>query len=166
MLFRLSGIPFSDFLHIFGIMRAGYIPHILNSELTKLDVVKALFKSTAAAAVIYAPSVSNLAEELSTYFPCHLAVEADEIPDNVISSNFSATLSNNDTVVIVHTSGSTSGRPKPVRLSQGWFIANAQKQIIRKGSSPIVPRMGSLCHVGQLGCKFSWLLLTLFCTMS
>lgn len=139
-------------------MRAGYIPHILNSKITNLDVVRALFNETSASAIIHVPSLSKCASRLSDQFSCYPALDAEELPeaeedtDNTVSLPSSGSIGFNvdDTVVIIHTSGSIFGRPKLVRLSQKWFQVNVGKLPLVKGGTT-VPRMGSVCHVGQLG---------------
>ncbi|GJJ14663.1 hypothetical protein Clacol_008929 [Clathrus columnatus] len=148
----LPGNSFSDMLHIFGIMKAGYIPHILLSDITNVDVVRTLFKDTNCGAILYTPSASG--EGLSKHFVCHPIMDAEEISEDssvVIPFDSESVLNDEDIVVIVHTSGSTSGRPKIVRLRRKWFEANHRKGIIRKPRSPVIPRLGSFCHIGQLG---------------
>ncbi|GJJ14653.1 hypothetical protein Clacol_008919 [Clathrus columnatus] len=150
----LPGNSFSDMLHIFGIMKAGYIPHILLSDITNLEVVRALFKDTDCGAILYTPSASG--EGLSKDFVCHPIMDTEEIEISedssiVIPFDSESVLNEGDTVVIVHTSGSTSGRPKIVHIRQKWFEANHHKSIMRKPRSPVIPRLGTFSHIGQLG---------------
>lgn len=151
-------MPFSDILHFFGVMRAGYIPHVVNSEITDLDVIQDVFKMTGASAIIYTPQVPASVEGLYKYFPCHLATDAEQIsledgPDE-IKPNDNPMMDDEDVIVIVLTSGSTSGRPKVIHLRRKWFNINSRKRPLKEKSSDIVPRVGSFCHGAQLGCKF------------
>lgn len=150
-------MPYSDLLHIYGVMRAGYVPHILFSEITSLDMMHDLFNQTDARVVIHVPTLS--VEELPKQIPCYLAPDAEEIPeeqcvDAVIPNFDTIVIPDEDIIAIIQTSGSTSGRPKVVRLRQRWFEANSRKLNIREESEIVVPRVGSFCHVGQLLCRF------------
>lgn len=154
-----SGMLYSDFLHIYGIMRAGYVPHILFSEITSLDMMLDLFNQTGARAVIHLPTLP-VSDELSKHIPCYVAPDAEHISegecaDAVVPDFDTIVVPDEDIIAIIQTSGSTSGRPKVVRLRQRWFEANSNKLNIREESEIVVPRVGSFCHAGQM---LSWIM--------
>lgn len=154
-------MSFSDALHIFGVMKAGYVPHILNSEITNLEVVRDIFNQTGAGAIIYTPPAP--VDGLSKDFPCYLAIDTTQISleeeeDKTVSD---IKHKDEDLLLIIHTSGSTSGRPKAIRLRRKWFDANSRKRPLKQDSRDVLPRTGSFCHAGQLICKFVLSVLTL-----
>ncbi|GJJ14652.1 hypothetical protein Clacol_008918 [Clathrus columnatus] len=146
----MAGLTFSDMLHIFGIMRADYVPHLLNSAITNAEVAASFFQETNCGVIIYASQASNSVKNLPEHFVCHPIIDAEEIPENsdVILSYSKSAFDNEEVVMILLTSGSVSGSPKLIRLRRRWFEANSRKRIVQKQKF-VIPRVGSFCHASQ-----------------
>jgi len=115
-----------DVLHIFGVARAGYIPQLFSIRLPNPDVVCELLFQANGKALIYESSFETAVRKCSvtTLLAVDLqtvAVDTTPLPPNV-EPKFGE-----DTVMIFHTSGSTSGSPKLVRCSYKWLDAIVAK---------------------------------------
>ncbi|PCH33828.1 acetyl-CoA synthetase-like protein [Wolfiporia cocos MD-104 SS10] len=152
----LSGLTYVDALHIYGIARAGYIPQLISLRLPSPEVIFELLGLSKGKAVIFDASYDSEALRRAP-LPMHIAVDAREL--DVADSPLPPTLREADPsepIMIFHTSGSTSGRPKLVPCSYAWWAATiAKAQQIMRPKFPHRERhdatvmMGSLCHMGQ-----------------
>ena len=164
-------MTYTDVLHIYGMLRAGYVPQLFSLRLPNPDVVNELLQKAGAKAVIYDISYESAVSAFSV--PVHPATFT-ELPDAdvaILCNTFEPT--DSDIVMIFHTSGSTSGSPKLVRctykwldtiISKAWHTCvpqDATRQDVTvwmyvnphvssnlRMSNYIIPR-GSMCHIGQ-----------------
>lgn len=133
MFARLGGLAYPDVLSIYGVLRAGFIPQLFSLRLPEPDMIYELMHKANAKALIYDRS---LQVDLSRCpVPLHEAIpnSFDEVngdPTPVIPTG-----ADDDTVMIFHTSGSTSGSPKLVPCNYRWFDC-----IIRKAFHAAKPR--------------------------
>ncbi|KAH9947492.1 acetyl-CoA synthetase-like protein [Amylocystis lapponica] len=149
----LGGMTYVDVCHIYGLTRAGYIPQLFSLRLPNPDVIYELLRKSNAKSLIYEPScVPDLS---NSPFPIHVALDvhgmdlrSDPLPRMVEG------IKGSDTVMIFHTSGSTSGRPKVIPCSYSWLHAMVSKsghvtKPINAGRQDVTVWMGSMCHIGQ-----------------
>ncbi|KAI5814903.1 acetyl-CoA synthetase-like protein [Pyronema omphalodes] len=170
----LNGFLYSDYVHIFGISMAGYIPQLFSIRLPNPKTIRLLLEKSGAKAVIMdksfegildghiAPSICELEEYIA-----HQSNSNDEnseslesissSPQNCQDSN--SEISANSTIqdfaqetgrgIIHHTSGSTSGIPKIITSTPQKLHGMVLKSYF--STSPgISTAMGSICHIAQL----------------
>jgi acyl-coenzyme A synthetase/AMP-(fatty) acid ligase len=108
-----------DFLHIYGVSRAGYIPQMFSLRLSSPEVIYELLKKAEAKALIYDLSYESLLNDRP--LPTFPALNAK---DAVLDSGYKLPdipiVSDNDIAFVFHTSGSTSGSPKLVPWTHAW----------------------------------------------
>ncbi|GBE88711.1 acetyl-CoA synthetase-like protein [Sparassis latifolia] len=148
----LGGLSYVDALHIYGMARAGYVPQLFSLRLPNPDVIYDLMRKSNAKSLVYDPTYA--VDLTSSPFPVHPAVDVSSIDlRSAPLPRMIEAIKGTDTIMIFHTSGSTSGCPKLVPCSYFWLNA-----IIHKAgqvSKPISPKqdvtvwMGSMCHIGQ-----------------
>ncbi|KAH9837074.1 acetyl-CoA synthetase-like protein [Rhodofomes roseus] len=151
----LSGMTYVDALHIYGISRAGYVPQLMSLRLPNPDVILELLEQSGGRALIYDTSFSAVVRPGSV--PMHVAVDPRDITvSDVPLPPIEEGSRSEDPVMIFHTSGSTSGRPKLVPCSHSWWanmMAKAATVLRPKRSQPdardVFVWMGSLCHMAQ-----------------
>ena len=108
-----------DAVHIYSIARAGYIPQYFSLRLPNPDIIFELLEKSNGRALIYDPSY---AVSDKPPVPTYTAVDARTLPAAVATLPPNLCSSNgDDTLMIFHTSGSTSGRPKLVPVSYAWW---------------------------------------------
>lgn len=133
---RVGGYTYNDLLHIYGISRAGYIPQLFSLRLPNPEVIFELVHKANAKALVFDPSFESVLA--GSPVPTHLAVDvacidaADELLPRMPD------VSLDDTAMIFHTSGSTSGSPKLVRYSYRWLESAISKS--HKVTTPQDPK--------------------------
>ncbi|GBE77847.1 hypothetical protein SCP_0107290 [Sparassis crispa] len=151
----LGGMTYFDVLHIYGLSRAGYIPQLFSLCLSNPDVIYELLQKSKGKAIIYDSSFHSLL--CHSPVPTHAAVDVDclDVEDTPLPSH-TAKHRGDDTVMIFHTSGSTSGCPKLVSCSYAWWdtIISKAGQVMKpvsheKHRQDVAVWMGSMCHIGQ-----------------
>lgn len=119
-------MSYVDILYIYAIARAGYIPQLFSLRLPNPDVIYELLEKANGRAMIYEP---DLASMLSTC-PCP-AYSAVDLRGVDVDSAFLPPVPHptgaDDIVMIFHTSGSTSGRPKLLPCNYKWLDAMVRK---------------------------------------
>lgn len=122
MLNRLGGLTYVDIVHIYAIARAGYIPQLFSLKLPNPEIIYELLQKANAKALIfeaaYTPDLTNC------HVPTHAATDVrgrDLSGIRVPPMTDLTTVRGTDTVVIFHTSGSTSGCPKLIPCSYSWL---------------------------------------------
>ncbi|KZT07086.1 acetyl-CoA synthetase-like protein [Laetiporus sulphureus 93-53] len=151
----LGGLAYTDAVHIYSIARAGYIPQLFSLKLPNPDVIYELLHKANAKSLIYDSSyVPDLVNcPVTTHAVVH--VRPQDLQDAPLPSMPDlTTVKGTDTVMIFHTSGSTSGSPKLIRCSYSWLntiIAKAGRvsKSIRQTEQDVTVIMGSMCHIGQ-----------------
>jgi acyl-CoA synthetase (AMP-forming)/AMP-acid ligase II len=151
--FRLGGTTYVDALHVYGISRAGYIPQLFSLRLPSPSVIFELIRKADARALIYDASFESVLKDCPV--PTLLASDARDAGD--ISGPVPAlppVVSGDDTVLLLHTSGSTSGMPKLVPWSYAWMNNAIDKlsqyqRVSKLGGQMVNTWVGSVCHAGQ-----------------
>lgn len=117
---RLGGMTYVDAVHIYSIARAGYIPQYFSLRLPNPDIIFELLERSNGRALIYDSSYASVLEHNPV--PTHTAVDVRNLPavEATLPLNRAST-NGDDTLMIFHTSGSTSGRPKLVPVSYAWW---------------------------------------------
>ncbi|RPD54672.1 acetyl-CoA synthetase-like protein [Lentinus tigrinus ALCF2SS1-7] len=148
-----NGMSYVDILYIYAIARAGYIPQLFSLRLPNPDVIYELLEKANGRAMIYEP---DLASMLSTCpCPAYSAVDLRSVEvDNTFLPPVPQPTGADDIVMIFHTSGSTSGRPKLLPCNYKWLDAMVRKSAkvsppLRQTGQDVTVAMGSMCHIGQ-----------------
>jgi acyl-coenzyme A synthetase/AMP-(fatty) acid ligase len=119
-------MTYNDVLHIYGMSRAGYIPQLFSLRLPNPIVIFELLRKANAKALVYDASFASILA--NTPIPTHLAVDIDKIDGVDEPLPEMPTVEHGDqTVFILHTSGSTSGSPKLVPCSATWLDTTVNK---------------------------------------
>ncbi|OSX67394.1 hypothetical protein POSPLADRAFT_1127795 [Postia placenta MAD-698-R-SB12] len=149
----LGGMTYADVLHIYGVARAGYIPQLFSLRLPNPDVVYELLHRAGGQAMIYDSSFASVVRDCPV--PAIVTVDLGAAAvDNVPLPPIPEPLSEEDTAMIFHTSGSTSGSPKLVHCSYKWLDAIVAKgdlisRPFHEDRKDVIVWMGSMCHIGQ-----------------
>ncbi|KAL0567376.1 hypothetical protein V5O48_014614, partial [Marasmius crinis-equi] len=154
----LRGYSYTDVLHIYGLMKAGYVLQTFTVFPSAVEALDPMLKASGARVLIYdeghfgrATSWISTNTQLKLYrsvsaFPA----QSSHIPLPVQSDNHSE----NDIIIIFHTSGSTSG-PKHIPCTYKFIDAIVTKAELT--CVPVGPNVnvnswvGSVCHVGSFG---------------
>lgn len=149
----LGGMTYVDVLHIYSIVRAGYIPQLFSLKLPNPDVIFELLQKSNGKALIYDLTFGTVPAQGSVKTWAAVDARAEEacsVPLPPVEEGRNG----DETLMIFHTSGSTSGRPKLVPCSYSWWDFNMQKA--KRATAPHNPArkdvttwMGSMCHIGQ-----------------
>lgn len=120
-------MTYRDVLHIYGLARANYVPQLVSLRLSNPDVVYELLDRGKARFLIYDESFGAIIADCP--LPRHVAREvgAEEVTDEALLPLLSTQLEPEDTIMIFHTSGSTSGSPKLVPASLRWIDSMIKK---------------------------------------
>ncbi|KAF9266365.1 acetyl-CoA synthetase-like protein [Marasmius fiardii PR-910] len=149
----LGGYKYLDVVHVYSIQRAGYIPHTF-SRLPGIEIVKDLLKASDSKALVRASQFKEVLGSIRG-IPIYDAMtsidsgDVESIPDLPPLQKLTKP---DDLSIIIHTSGSTSGRPKLVRATHRFINALIQKGPVLQGSSSttiIVNWIGNICHAAQ-----------------
>ncbi|OBZ76346.1 hypothetical protein A0H81_03063 [Grifola frondosa] len=147
----MGGVTYVDVLHIYGIARAGYVPQLFSLRMPNPDIIFELLDKSKGAALICDPSYHSTL--LQTSVPAFAALD---VRDATLADTPLPPLehrSGDETVMIFHTSGSTSGRPKLVPCSYAWWdftLAKAEAVMAPKPArAGARTSRGSVCHMGQ-----------------
>ncbi|GJJ14466.1 hypothetical protein Clacol_008730 [Clathrus columnatus] len=149
----MSGLVYRDFVNLFGLMKAGFVPQILNVKIPSIEVAKEYFKQSNITNIIYAPIAP--ADQLKNDFHVHALIdpplETYEIPDIDIPPS-SKEEHEDDIVLFFHTSGSTSGRPKLVPYTRKWIDGHSKKLLpgLLNGKE-IGIGINGIVHLSQFG---------------
>lgn len=119
---RLGGLTYVDIVHIYAVARAGYIPQLFSLKLPNPEIIYELLQRANAKALIFEPTYTP--DLSSCRIPIHSATDVrgrDLSQSTVPPMTDLTTVKGTDTVVIFHTSGSTSGCPKLIPCSYSWL---------------------------------------------
>lgn len=149
----LGGMTYVDVLHIYAIARAGYIPQLFSLRLPNPDVIFELLLKSNGKALIYDSSFDSIPSGGPVAVHVAQDVRETRLP-NVSLPPSSPQVDGDDTLMIFHTSGSTSGRPKLIPCSYSWWDMCLTKgaestRPITLGRQDVTVWMGSMCHIGQ-----------------
>ncbi|KAM5360087.1 hypothetical protein ACJZ2D_013998 [Fusarium nematophilum] len=156
----LKGMSYLDIVHIWGISRAGFVPQLISLRLTSPIVVLELLNDAGAKALIFEPTVAtSLGDEILS-LPAidfrRLDSSQLPLPELWIPSE------GDEIVMVLHSSGSTSGKPKLVPLTARWLDCNISKarhftfRTPNPSGQEIMTANGSFCHVASTLCLVSF----------
>ncbi|KAJ7573866.1 acetyl-CoA synthetase-like protein [Mycena floridula] len=145
----ITGTSYHDFVHMYGLVRAGYIPQMFGLKMS-FNVIVDLLAFTQGKAMIYDPSLSDkMPTEFGLpNFPYPNSATITEttgpIPDLPV-------VDSTDMAMIFHTSGTTSGRPKCVPQPHRWIKSMYPQwhviwQADFKGETPTFTNIGSFAN--------------------
>ncbi|KAJ7125830.1 putative amp-CoA ligase [Mycena crocata] len=149
----LTGQKYDDAVNIMGVSAAGYVPQMFSSWYSNPNVIWDLLAATKAKALIFDDSFASACATapvltiptLSFNHVVHIDSGAPEI----------AAVTAQQTALIVHSSGTTSGAPKVIPLTHGWvraFIKFKFPGSLKQGDfgeGDVTNTIGSLAHVGS-----------------
>ncbi|GJJ14476.1 hypothetical protein Clacol_008740 [Clathrus columnatus] len=124
---RMLGMVYRDVVHFFGLMNAGFVPQILTLKIRSAELAIEYFKRSDISYIIYAPTAP--VDQLRNHFQIHeiIDIKPSDIADvHVLSPKEK---NGDDTVLIFHSSGSTSGKPKLIPYTHNWIHGHAQKPL-------------------------------------
>ncbi|GJJ14468.1 hypothetical protein Clacol_008732 [Clathrus columnatus] len=153
----MSGLLYQDFVHLFGLIKAGFIPQILNLKVRSVEIATEYFKRSNITYIIHA-STAPVDQFKDDIFQAHKIIDMKEFQSYKISEDdvlAKPEESGDDTIMIYHTSGSTSGKPKPVPYIRKWVDANSRKRThgIADGKE-IGIGVNGIIHLSQFACSF------------
>ncbi|KAJ3541301.1 hypothetical protein NM208_g4615 [Fusarium decemcellulare] len=150
-----KGTSYEDLVHMWAVSRAGFIPQLLSLRMTDPTVIYELLSQAQATALIYdvvvAKAVINAPLPVLPLAYVSILAGLDRLPLPPLWTSSDA----DQTLIIYHTSGSTSGMPKLVPITFRWFdkmIRNSRiAPYMRWASSKqhISCSAGSFNHMGS-----------------
>ncbi|KAF8637213.1 hypothetical protein AX16_010872 [Volvariella volvacea WC 439] len=148
----LGGFSYSDVLQIYGLTRAGYIPQLFSLRLSNPDVVYELLSRSKAQALVVDPSYQSAVHGCPV--PHYVALDVSQVAADGEPLPSLPQTRPDDTALVFHTSGSTSGSPKLVPCSYRWIssVVLKSEQICRPRNparQDVTAWMGSMCHIAQ-----------------
>ncbi|GJJ07747.1 hypothetical protein Clacol_001952 [Clathrus columnatus] len=160
--YRTSGISYFDVVHIFAIIRAGCVPHLINVELSKTlsPLILDLLHESNACALFIDPSLTQN-DFLKTKYQYRDIFTIKDVSEYPIELNrdllppIPINFPSEQLILVLHTSGSTGGRCKLVRQDFRTFSAQVKKRkhVLdknRRSAQLTAPRIGSFCHTAQI----------------
>ncbi|KAK7694873.1 hypothetical protein QCA50_002061 [Cerrena zonata] len=149
----LGGLTYQDAVHIYAVARAGYVPQLFSLRLPNPEVIFELLAKANAKALIADPAYESSlkAAPLSVHFT--RKVNPLDVAELVLPP-VHVPLNGDETVMVFHTSGSTSGSPKLVPCNYRWLDAMISKayhvgQPRNSYVQDVTVWMGSMSHIGQ-----------------
>ncbi|KAJ6529982.1 acetyl-CoA synthetase-like protein [Mycena vulgaris] len=149
----ITGVKYSDLAHLYGIARAGFVPEVLNANMS-IPIIRDLLAKSGGASLIYDSDFAKLVTEVP--FTTLSIPDLSRLP--LLSSPLPPlpNVAPDDVAFIFHTSGTTSGIPKPVPETHRWLKSQAQVQWPNiwqcdpDSSRPLmVNNIGSFANVGS-----------------
>ncbi|KAJ7148389.1 acetyl-CoA synthetase-like protein [Mycena crocata] len=148
----ITGVKYQDLVHIYGLSCAGFIPEVLNAKMT-FPIMRDLLTKTGGKGLIYDSSFVDLLADLQ--LPSLPIPDLKALP--ALSSPLVALpeVTGNDIALIFHTSGTTSGIPKPVPETHRWLKCQTQVQwpnlwhCYPDGRPLMINNIGSFANVGS-----------------
>ncbi|KAL0060051.1 hypothetical protein AAF712_013174 [Marasmius tenuissimus] len=119
----LEGNRYTDVVHIYALMRAGYVPQTFSLFPDALEALNHLLNASGARALVYQRGVYDRVAGLKSMNPTLKIIPTPATIAQVQDYGSMPHIPNTDsedptsTQIIFHTSGSTSGLPKAVRYS-------------------------------------------------
>ncbi|ESK95969.1 amp- ligase [Moniliophthora roreri MCA 2997] len=149
----LGGYEYIDVVQIYAISKAGYIPHVF-SRLPGISAVKDLLRKSNTKVLIRSTSFKEVLKAIDDILVLNSARLEDVDFSNTGPIPALPEKHAEDTALIAHTSGSTSGAPKLVYVSYRWLDGSVKKcdkpLYPNTGKPEVVNWMGSICHMAQL----------------
>lgn len=152
-------------VHLYAIARTGHVPQIFNLKMSLQGrpIIQDLLEATGGKALLYDPSFVDDAKNISN-IPSIVVPDIQTIPALQKELPELPDVQDVDMGMIFHTSGTTSGRPKPVPETHQWLRCQAQVQWpgIWQGkfaTQGMFNNLGSFSNVGSAtsACSFYYL---------
>ncbi|KAG6828961.1 hypothetical protein H0H87_012937, partial [Tephrocybe sp. NHM501043] len=119
----ITGQRYEDLVHLYAVARAGYVPQVFNLVMTTQGgtMINELISLRSGKALVYDPYFEEHVHKITvpTFFIPDLQTLASSHGQGPLSDIPQA--EDDDVAIIFHTSGTTSGRPKPVPQSHKWL---------------------------------------------
>lgn len=151
---RIGGSSYVDCVHIYSMVRAGYVPQFFSLRLPEPDIIFELLAKSNGKALIYDSSFSSIMPS-SPSTPIHMAIDvrSEDVADVSLPEIVEAE-NGDDTLMIFHTSGSTSGQPKVIRCSYSWWDAClAKSRLCATPKNPARQDVTIWMYVGQIAAR-------------
>ncbi|KAF8522637.1 acetyl-CoA synthetase-like protein [Hysterangium stoloniferum] len=120
----LRGFTYADAVTIYSLSRAGFIPQMFGFELPNVPLILQLLSRYEGKAMIHDPAKTELLRDSDTNIPCHTAITYSTISDADVAHidlpKFPSA-DPDDFIFIYLSSGSVSGIPKVVPLTNRWL---------------------------------------------
>ncbi|TCD63101.1 hypothetical protein EIP91_006005 [Steccherinum ochraceum] len=128
----ISGSHYEDLVLVYAVCRAGFVPEVFSSSFQDqgAPVLQELLNKTGGQALLFDPQYSEAVKGITV--PCIPIPEMRTIPPSPSSLPSLPDVDEADKAMIFHTSGTTSGKPKPVPESHRWL--RCQRDIQWSGS--------------------------------
>jgi acyl-CoA synthetase (AMP-forming)/AMP-acid ligase II len=156
-LYRITGKPYTDLVHMYSLCAAGYIPQLFNSRMMASGqiVVADLLAMTGGKALLYDIALAEFAEKCP--LPKFKLLDEASLPEDVPPLPPLPDVEITDMAMIFHTSGTTSGKPKPVPETHAWLKCQAQVQWtgMWHKDALMFNNLGSFANVGSATSKSS-----------
>ncbi|KAL0571583.1 hypothetical protein V5O48_010377 [Marasmius crinis-equi] len=152
------GVTYLDYVRIYGLLKAGYIPQTFNRFPQLADVIPALLEKSGAKALLYEVGYRDSVKRLMV--PGLKIYPTSSTTQDLPTTHLSEALPDchkpqpTDIMYIIHSSGTTSGMPKLVPYTPRLVNSILRKVAISTrpppgtGRSPdVISWAGSTCHI-------------------
>ncbi|KAF9531400.1 acetyl-CoA synthetase-like protein [Crepidotus variabilis] len=149
----VTGEQYHDLVYLYGLSRAGYTPQMLNKGMSVggSAVVIDVLAATGAKAILFDSFYKDYVSTMPLVGFEFLDVASIPPLERVLPQLPDA--DENDIAIIFHTSGTTSGRPKPIPETQKWVINQSTlgwaQRYQGKEEVVVVNNIGSFANVGS-----------------
>ncbi|KAJ7611736.1 hypothetical protein FB45DRAFT_1119074 [Roridomyces roridus] len=147
-----TGEKYTDLIHIYSLIRAGFIPQLFSVNYLSVDVVRDLLAACKGKGLLYDPTFAA-AVEGHVNLPAICLPALDTIQSSSDPLQPLLDVAEDEPAMILHTSGTTSGRPKPVPVTHRNLKGQqSQWRGLNQGSfetQDIYSKLGSYLHVGS-----------------
>ncbi|KAJ7611711.1 acetyl-CoA synthetase-like protein [Roridomyces roridus] len=146
-----TGQKYTDLIHIYSLIRAGFIPQLFSVTYQSGEVVRDLLIACNGKALLYDPAFA-VAVEGHVDLPAICLPAVDTLQSSSDPLPPLLDVAEDEPAMILHTSGTTSGKPKPVPVTHR-NLKGQQSQFrgINQGAfetQDIYNKLGSYCHIG------------------
>ncbi|KAH8101485.1 acetyl-CoA synthetase-like protein [Cristinia sonorae] len=156
----ITGNHYKDLVAIYSVVRAGLIPEVYSIGYLDLGIstIRDLLSTTGGKALLYDRTFANVVHGFD--LPTILIPELDAIPALTTQLPPLPEVEDDDMAMIFHTSGTTSGRPKPVPETHNWLLCQAEMQASSvwqtrehfDGAQDVFNNIGNFGNVGTATC--------------
>ncbi|CDO71051.1 hypothetical protein BN946_scf184844.g55 [Trametes cinnabarina] len=152
----LKGSHWTDLIHIYAVSAAGYIPEVFGLAFSAA-FVRDLLHSHRAHILIYHDTFSALLPHVDWQQTTVPLPKFAELSATNAGIAFLPDVKEDDVAMILHTSGTTGGRPKPVPQTHKWLVAEGEvtwKGVIQRHpqGQHIINNIGSFSSIGGASC--------------
>ncbi|KAJ7183460.1 acetyl-CoA synthetase-like protein [Mycena filopes] len=150
----LTGRHYVDLLQIYSICRAGFVPQVFSVAFSGVDVVDELLRTCNGKILLYDPSFADVVAAVGVPHLSIPAVNEMNVADPAAVLPPLPDVTEDDMGMIFHTSGTTSGRPKPIPETHRWLKGQqAHWRGVTQGEfsegQDVYNQLGSFAHLGS-----------------